>query len=336
MSQPVVERGPIDAADFAAEIAAAYRPVVLRGQAAGWPAVEAARCSDEALVDYIAALDSGTPTELLVGPPEIGGRYFYDDALRGCNFQKRGTTVTGLLKHLLGQRGQARPTALYAGAAATGAVLPGWAAANPIGFDLPTAKARVWIGNESHVATHFDESSNLMVVVAGTRRVTLFPPEQVDNLYVGPFHFTIAGPPVSMVDLNAPDLDRYPRFAEAIEHAVVAELEPGDALYIPPIWWHNVQATGTFNVMVNYWWDAPHASSALSAMIHSILSIRDLPLPQRRAWMRWFEHYVFGEDAEHAADHLPLHARGVVGPTSAARNASIRAHLAHGLGTEAE
>ncbi|MDR6790339.1 hypothetical protein J2Y58_003719 [Sphingomonas sp. BE138] len=51
MSQPVADRGSIDAASFAAEIVTAYRPVVLRGQAAAWPAVEAARRSDEALVD---------------------------------------------------------------------------------------------------------------------------------------------------------------------------------------------------------------------------------------------------------------------------------------------
>lgn len=325
MSEPVVERGPIDAAGFAAEIATAYRPVVLRGQAAGWPAVEAARRSDEALVDYIAALDSGTPTELLVGPPEIGGRYFYDDALRGCNFQKRGTTVTGLLKHLLGQREQARSTALYAGAAAAGAVLPGWAAANPIGFDLPTAKARVWIGNESHVATHFDESSNLMVVVAGKRRATLFPPEQVGNLYVGPLHLTIAGPPVSMVDVVKPDLDRYPRYAEAARHALHADLAPGDALYIPPIWWHAVHARGPLNVMVNHWWAEADSRSALAAMIATLRAIRDLPPAHRQAWRHWFDTMVFGDEAASMADHLPDHARGYVGPHSPERDAFLRA-----------
>jgi hypothetical protein len=324
MSQPVVERGPIDAAGFAAEIATAYRPVILRGQAAEWPSVAAARRSDEALVDYIAALDSGTPTELLVGPPEIGGRYFYDDALHGCNFQKRGTTVTGLLKHLLSQRGQASPTALYAGAAATGAVLPGWAAANPIGFDLPTAKARVWIGNESHVATHFDESSNLMVVVAGRRRVTLFPPEQVDNLYVGPLHLTIAGPPVSMVDVANPDLERYPRYAEASRHALHADLAPGDALYIPPIWWHAVHAQGSLNVMVNHWWAEADSQSALAAMIATLRAVRDLPPAHRQAWRHWFEAMVFDDDAPHMADHLPEHARGYAGPPSPARNAFLR------------
>ena len=36
---------------------------------------------------------------------------------------------------------------------------------------------------------------------------------------------------------------------------MVADLEPGDAIYIPALWWHAVQATGELNVLVNYWWN---------------------------------------------------------------------------------
>src|SRR3546814_2525666 len=64
-----------------------------------------------------------------------------------------------------------------------------------------------------------------------------------------------------MVDLAAPDLTRYPRFAEALAHAMTAELEPGDAIYIPGLWWHDVQAAGPFNVLVNYWWGHPDLRS---------------------------------------------------------------------------
>lgn len=331
VTQHVEERDAVHPDRFAEEVAAHYRPLVLRGQASHWPAVQAGRRSDEALADYLRGFDGGKPVEVLIGPPEIRGNFFYDSAMSGCNFQKRFGGFSALLDKLLALRGVPAPQSLYAGAAGARDHLPGWAEENPFPFPVPAAIPRVWIGNASHVSTHFDESSNVAIVVTGTRRFTLFPPDQVGNLYVGPFHFTIAGPPVSMVDLTAPDLDRYPRFAEALDHALVADLEPGDALYIPPIWWHNVQAAGAFNVMVNYWWDPPHGSSALSAMIHAILGIRDLPLAQRRAWMTWFETYVFGEDAAHAADHLPAHVRGVVGPASAARNASIRAHLARGF-----
>ena len=309
----VEERGPVDPARLQDEILSAYRPIVLRGQAAHWPAVTAARQSDETVAAYIARFDSGRPAEVLVGPPEIGGHYFYNEALTGCNFQKRSGALASLLARLLQLRGTPSPDALYAGAAAAGEHLPGWTDANPLGFDLPTAKARIWIGNASHVATHFDEASNIAVVIAGRRRFTLFPPEQFANLYVGPFHLTIAGPPVSMVDLRAPDLVRYPRFAEAQAHAQVAELEPGDAIYIPPIWWHNVQAAGPFNVMMNYWWEEPDATSPLATLIQAIKAMRDLAPAHRGAWKAWFDQYVFDDAAPHAADHLPAHARGVAG-----------------------
>ena len=65
------------------------------------------------------------------------------------------------------------------------------------------------------------------------RRFTLFAPELVDRLYIGPLDLTPAGQPISLVDLAAPDLARFPRFAEALPQAQVVTLEPGDALFIP-------------------------------------------------------------------------------------------------------
>lgn len=320
----VIERDGIDPARFQEEIVAPYRPVVIRGLAADWPAVRAARQSDEAIVEYLAAMDTGRPAQLFVGPPEIEGRFFYDSDVVACNFQTRPAPLGALMRHLLATREKVDADSLYAGAAATDAHLPAWAAANPLPFDLPTARARVWIGNRTHVATHFDEASNIVVVVAGRRQVTLFPPEQLDNLYVGPLHFTIAGPPVSMVDCARPDHVRYPRFAEAWRHAQVAELGPGDALYIPPIWWHEVRALASFNVMVNHWWSEEGVQSPTVAMKRALRAVRDLPAPHRRAWQHWFNRFVFDDDASAAADHLPDYARGLAGPPSPARDAFLR------------
>lgn len=330
----VEETGPVDAARFAAEIVPRFRPIILRGQAADWPAVAMGRRSDEALVSYLQAMDRGKPAEVLIGPPEIEGRFFYDGAFDGCNFQKRFGPLSALLDKLLAMRTMARPNALYAGAAGAEDHLAEWATDNCLPFAMPGAKPRVWIGNRTHVATHFDEASNVAVVVAGRRRFTLFPPEQLENLYVGPLHFTIAGPPVSMVDLDKPDLERYPRFAEARRHALVADLEPGDALFIPPIWWHSVKATSCFNVLVNYWWGEPHAVSPLGALTHAILALRDLPAEHRAAWRHWFEHFVFDDAAPAAGDHLPASVRGVVGPPSDLRNARFARAIAKGLSAD--
>lgn len=325
--QPVREiQGPLDTARFMAEIVPDYRPVVLRGQMAAWPAVRKAQESDEALAAYLSRMDSGRPLAFMAGPPEIGGRFFYDEAVRGYNFQLRSGNLSGLLSHLLSQRAGPQRSAVYAGGAVAEDYLSSWQTENAFPFSPIEAEARIWIGNRTRISTHMDETHNVAAVIAGKRRFTLFPPDQLDNLYVGPLHFTIAGPPVSMVDLEQPDLARYPRFAEALDHALVADLEPGDAIYIPAIWWHNVRADAPFNVMMNYWWGDPDAGSALNALILAIKAVRDLAPEHRGAWRHWFDRFVFDDDASSIALHLPAHAQGYAGPPSPERSTFIRSH----------
>ena len=110
------------------------------------------------------------------------------------------------------------------------------------------------MGTRTRIAAHNDTPHNLACVAVGRRRFTLFPREQFRNLYLGPVDNTPAGRAVSMVDFHAPDLARHPRFADALSHAEVAELDAGDALYIPALWWHHVEGLAPFNVLVNYWW----------------------------------------------------------------------------------
>jgi hypothetical protein len=134
-----------------------------------------------------------------------------------------------------------------------------------------------------------------------------------------------------MVDVGAPDLARFPRFANAMDAALVADLEPGDAIYIPSLWWHDVSAHGPLNVLVNYWWGQQAAASPFAALIHALHAIRDMPPGEREAVRGWFDHYVFGPDASAAADHLPFAARGVLGAPSPERSDMIRGYLRRAL-----
>ena len=68
-----------------------------------------------------------------------------------------------------------------------------------------------------------------------------------------------------MVHPNPPDLDRYPRYREALASAQVAEMEAGDALFIPPLWFHQVEALEKVNLLINYWWPVVASGAQLPA-----------------------------------------------------------------------
>jgi Cupin-like domain len=186
----------------------------------------------------------------------------------------------------------------------------------------------LWIGTPTRIAAHNDFPDNLACCVAGRRRFTLFPPDQFRNLYLGPIDHTPAGRAVSMVDFHAPDFKAHPCFSEALRHAQVAELEPGDALFIPSMWWHHVEGLSAFNILLNYWWrDTPrYLGQPQDALNHAILAIRDLPTEDKAIWRDLFDHYVFASTPE-MFDHIRADARGVLAPLTAETAGSLRAFL---------
>lgn len=332
MSTAVAERHGVSPQQFEAEILPAYAPVVLRGLAADWPAVAAGRAGPRSMADYLKRFDGGRPLQAMVAPPAVKGRFFYSDDLQGFNFDRVEIPLGVLVDELVKMAGHPAAPAVYAGAVEAAEAFPGWTQANPLPLPAPLATPRLWIGNASQVATHFDMSTNIAVVAAGRRRFSLFPPEAAADLYVGPLDVTIAGQPTSMVDLEAPDLGRYPQFAQALAVMQTADLEPGDAIFIPPMWWHNVKAMGPLNLLVNYWFGEATALSPFTALIHALAAVRDLPPGQRAAVKAWFEHYVFSDAAPQIADHLPAARRGVLGPPGEARNTRTRDYLLKALG----
>lgn len=324
---PIAECAAVDLPAFVRDHADAAAPVVLRGQVADWPAVAAGREGMAAIARDLLRHGGGAPLDTLVGAPDIGGRFFYSDDGTGFNFVRRQVPLPGLVGELLRQaEAPGTPHAIYANAAAADAHAPGWTTANPIALPVD-ATARLWIGNAVAVATHYDASPNLACVVAGRRRFTVFPPEQLPNLYIGPIDHTIAGTPVSMVDPEAPDLARYPRFAEAWRHGQSAVLEPGDAIFLPALWWHHVRSLDRFNVLVNYWWAEDRSARPFLALVHAIMALRDRPAAERRALRGWFDHLVFDDDAVNAGAHLPDAVRTVLGPVDEEQRTRIRRFL---------
>jgi hypothetical protein len=318
-------------ADFVTYIRPAGQPAVLKGAIRDWPAVRAGQDSDARLADYLKTHDNGEQAGVYLGAPEIRGNFFYGADTRSENFRHGPTPIPVALDRLIQEKANANPWSVYVQSAPVKKHMPGFAGENRLDL-LPDVEPRIWIGNAAITRAHYDLNHNIACVVAGRRRFHLFPPAQLANLYPGPFDRTIGGVPVSMVDAENPDLERYPRFAEAQKAMLTVELESGDALYIPYGWWHQVHSLSRFNVLVNYWWDdAPKAAAGgYEALFHAILAIRDMPEGHQALWKTLFDYYAFTGGGDPLA-HLTDGDKGSLGPLTPERVRQIKAFLRKSL-----
>lgn len=329
MPGPIDEVRDLDRHRLAEVLPGWTTPKVIRGLVADWPMVSAARDSANAAVAHLKQFDHGTlPVSATTAPPEAKGRIFYNADMSGFNFRREQIALKVVLDTLLKYRSTPEPPTIYVASTTLDSFLPGFRQHNPLALGVDEPLASIWIGNRSRIAAHHDVPDNLACVAAGRRRVTLFPPDQIGNLYVGPLDFTPAGQAVSLVDFAEPDLDRFPRFARAMASAQVAELGPGDAVFIPSLWWHHMEGMDDFNVLVNYWWRPVPAwmDPPMNALMLSLLALRGLPPAQRRNWQALFDHYVFAAGGDTTA-HIPEAARGVLGPLDGAMAANVRSVL---------
>jgi hypothetical protein len=315
-------------ATFLREIAEPCRPVVIRGLVSAWPVVRAAARSPMHFRDYVAQFDANGQTEVFIGEPQIAGKYYYSDDLQGFNFSRSRMSFADAVDSIVATAGRAGQSSMYVGSLPTAHYLPGFATQNSLPLLNPDIAPRIWIGHASNVSAHYDTFDNVACVVAGVRRFTLFAPEAIGRLYVGPLDHTMAGQPVSLAASAPPDDERFPLFREVREQALVAELQPGDAIYIPKLWWHQVEATSPFNALVNYWWDAfsagPDAPSV--GLLLSMITIAERPAAERQAWQAFFDHYVFRSNG-HPLAHLPASQHGVLGPLQPDNYEKIRARV---------
>jgi len=302
-------------------------PYIVRGIVRNWPLVQAGQDSSEALRAYLLSYHNQQPVMVSTGPSENQGRIFYkDDMTLNVAIAKSG--LREVFDRIAATEADAEQACIYIAAIAMEGFFPGLAAENPIQLAGKNAHGRLWMGTRTKIAPHNDSQSNLACVAAGRRRFTLFPPSAFRDLYIGPLDNTPAGRPISMVDVRQPDFEKHPRYQDALRTASVAELEPGDAIYIPPLWWHHVEGLEPFNILVNYWWRQSPNPFGLPepALDHAILAFRDLPAEERAYWRDVFDHYVFGADEQTSA-HIPEGKRGVLGKMSPKLAAGIRAKL---------
>jgi hypothetical protein len=330
----IPEYRDVSSQQFFDDIVPQQQPVVLRGFAQHWPLVQAAQQSPREFAAYLARYYNGAKTLISVAPPSAKKRFYYNSDMTGVDFVTGEERVDLFLGRLLELIGRETPPAISMQSCPVNKILPGLAAENASDFFTHT-EPRLWAGNEGVVDTHFDNSDNVACAVAGRRRFILFPPNQTDNLYPGPFEFTPAGVPVSLVNLLEPDFERHPRFKTALASAYSAELEPGDAIFIPMLWWHHVESLSRVNALINYWWNGPFAQDAttptfIDSLKLSALAMRDLSPKQRDAWRCMFDHYVFKQGVD-PASYIPKHQQYVLGDLSPSYVRAIKDHFVQKL-----
>ncbi|MDE1914539.1 MAG: cupin-like domain-containing protein [Sphingomonadales bacterium] len=320
---------PPDPAGFERVVMAAGQPVVMRGLCAHWPVVVAARQSPECLREEIMRHATDRQGQAFRGRRDLRGHYFYKgEALDGFNFERVNLTIGQAFDEIFASVVDVTRDTFYMGSLAADIFLPGFADDNNVPMLPRHVVPRLWIGNASNVACHYDSTDNIACVVAGRRRFTLYPPDAIGDLYVGPIDNTMAGQPVSLAAVAAPGDARFPRFEAARSRALTVELAPGDALYLPKLWWHQVEATEPFNVLVNYWWDgfATGPDNPQTMMMLAMIAIADRPLAERAAWRAYFDHYVFRLEG-HPLAHVPPGQHGILGPLAGGMYGRIRAML---------
>lgn len=107
---------------------------------------------------------------------------------------------------------------------------------------------RFWLGPAGTVTPlHADYDDNIFVQLWGAKRIFLAPPHHDEFLYPREANALLFGSPF---DPAAPDFERFPlaRQAAIIECVV----EPGDMLYVPAGWYHQVKSLA-FSLSANRW-----------------------------------------------------------------------------------
>ena len=139
------------------------------------------------------------------------------------------------------------------------------------------SSVNVWIGQPHVVAhCHYDGYHNFYTQLYGTKKFTLFRPTNWPGLYPYPF----LHPSHAQAQVNVSNREEshqlYPlvRSVEAVE----VILEPGDLLYMPPLWFHHVESMEV-SISVNVWTD-----SKQTELVEKMFSVPHPLADQRIAW----------------------------------------------------
>lgn len=293
-------------------------PYILKGALRNAPLVIAGMQSYAKAKSHLLSYAGNQPFLSYVADASANGRFFYNEDISGLNFSTEYLSLDDFFKKIEISKKNTDGMSFYVGSADLERHFPGLLEDDDLElhgniFKEHAPQIGIWLGNKTTAATHYDASNNVAACLVGKRRFTLFPPNQIANLYPGPLEPTPGGQVVSLLDLKSPDFMRFPKAKKAFEAGQIADLEPGDVLVYPAMWWHQVEALDDFNVMVNYWWNesASFIDDPSVTLLHALLSLRDRPEYEKNAWREIFNYYIFN-DANTPRAHLPQHSLGAL------------------------
>jgi hypothetical protein len=127
--------------------------------------------------------------------------------------------------------------------------------------NAPWQNTRFWL-SAAHTSAplHRDVAENIFFQLVGRKRFYLYPPAAAPWLYSNPLSSAL--PNYSRFDPEKPDYERFPLSRQIQPLEVI--LEPGDAIYLPSRWWHQVRSLDS-SVSLNFWW----AYGALSVAVRA-------------------------------------------------------------------
>jgi len=220
--------------EFLDHFYAPSRPALIAGEVAGWPVIE--RWTPEYLAQTI-------------GNAEIeyqGGRSDSADFELNKDQHKRTLPFRRFIELATDESaGNDLYITAYNSARNTDALAPLQAELGSLDKYLTQAPGMMWIGPKgTFTPLHHDLTNNLLVQLVGTKRLHLLPPGETGKLYNHRHVFS------EVHDITDPrQIQRCPLASDA--RAVEIVLNPGDALFIPVGWWHQVRSE-TFSVMMTY------------------------------------------------------------------------------------
>ncbi len=147
-----------------------------------------------------------------------------------------------------------------------------------LGLKKPFSDLNIWVGPGGHTeCLHYDTMDGTLMQLHGSKKVVLFPPSQMYNLYPFPIYVHLRhGLKLrswfSQVYPERPDFQSFPKLKQALQHKHEVILNQGEVLYIPSGWWHEVTALGDEMVCsVNRFWSV----SPISRIVFSWTILRD-------------------------------------------------------------